>query len=121
MERLAKRRSIHIFDWASRLNPVLTDHYWSIGAGELPTLLMADRRVMFRSDQIGRGWLLPSATWVTCFPLAEETALKKFRELQPVSIPTTSLTRPTAMCTAHACGAPCSTPVNQGEPSAFAV
>ena len=42
------------------------------------------------------------------------TRVKKFRDLLPVSHPTTSLTRPVAMYTALAWGAPCSMPVKLG-------
>ena len=41
------------------------------GAGEILALLMADRRVKFRSDLISWRWLPSSATCVTCFLLAE--------------------------------------------------
>ena len=43
-----------------------------------------------------------------------KTAWKKFRELLPVLHPATSITRHVAMCTALACGAPCSMPVKLG-------
>ena len=43
-----------------------------------------------------------------------KTAWKKFRELLPVLTSRHSLTRPVAMCTALACGAPCSMPVKLG-------
>ena len=43
-----------------------------------------------------------------------KTAWKKFRELLRISHPATSLTGPVAMCTALACGAPCSVPVKLG-------
>ena len=43
-----------------------------------------------------------------------KAAWKKFRELYQFPHPATSPTRPVAMCTALACGAPCSMPVKLG-------
>ena len=46
-------------------------HVGAYVTGELPILLKADHRVKFRSGLISWRWWLPSATWVTCFPLQE--------------------------------------------------